>query len=900
METNQFSLPAEHNVVIKDMCKVFSSLDGLTEISFAEQGSSKFNRSEYFKEISADQLKSLLNYDTNLAFLAECDELSINANIECKTFRQSKNQSIPRKSIISFDIDFKDFIKNFKAYSPEKRQTMIESIGVKVAKKASELKIPIWILNSSGNGLHIHFKRSTPLNINSTKEYKESYLIWIKLLQQALGNDLAFDSSCSNPARIMRLPTSTNWKAKNSPAPTTIIFHNPEADASGFLQVKQRNRAVKCRLTLDSILKYFNYKKMETLKEVNGQKVCSSPFSTDSTPSFYFYEDKQVFYDFSVSSGGSVIDLVGKLANLDPSKDRREILQTIDKISGKPKTQKASRFFIGKDGLWYGKSIEKDSQPIWICSPIEVKAATRDKENEAWGRILSFPDQDGKIKTWLMPMELLAGDGLELRKILLSKGLKISSNRNARSLLLEYLLSTDAPERACCVRQIGWHENNFIMPNSRYGKDASDIYLQRNGDFSCFHTQGTLDEWKTLVAEPCKGNSRLIFSLSAAFAPPLLKPIGQESGGFHFVGSSSIGKTLMLRLASSVWGGGGVAGYLRKWRSTVNGLESLAEDRNDCLLTLDEISEISAKDAALATYMLANGSGKKRMTKEGYTQESAEWRTLFLSSGELSLSQHLMESGEKHRGGQFVRLIEIEADAGKNLGIFDKVPKEINPSLFADKLRLASEKLHGTPIDHYLKRLVDTKEEELISLYSETLKHISSDRKTGQYSRVQKRFALVATGGVLAAKMDILPFPEIEVIESIKKCFKSWVGLHSDHPDFESDKIISSIRHYLQTNGTAHFPIWNGNKSEFQNLKCLGYRIKNDNGCYSWLILNEVMRNEVCKGFDFRKAIKVLKDNKFLLTKNNKSSIPLRLPQFGLVRVYQINSDILCDTSDIA
>ena len=47
-----------------------------------------------------------------------------------------------------------------------------------------------------------------------------------------------------------------------------------------------------------------------------------------------------------------------------------------------------------------------------------------------------------------------------------------------------------------------------------------------------------------------------------------------EGGGLNFRGPSSIGKTTLLQVGGSVWGGGGLAGYVPTWRTADNGLES--------------------------------------------------------------------------------------------------------------------------------------------------------------------------------------------------------------------------------------------------------------------------------------------------------------------------------------
>ncbi len=88
-----------------------------------------------------------------------------------------------------------------------------------------------------------------------------------------------------------------------------------------------------------------------------------------------------------------------------------------------------------------------------------------------------------------------------------------------------------------------------------------------------YRTQGTLIEWQIHVAKHCVGNSRLILAVSSAFAAMLLHHAGMESGGLHFVGESSIGKTTALRIAASVYG---APDYLHRWRATTNGIEALA------------------------------------------------------------------------------------------------------------------------------------------------------------------------------------------------------------------------------------------------------------------------------------------------------------------------------------
>jgi putative DNA primase/helicase len=61
-------------------------------------------------------------------------------------------------------------------------------------------------------------------------------------------------------------------------------------------------------------------------------------------------------------------------------------------------------------------------------------------------------------------------------------------------------------------------------------------------------------------------------------------------------------------------------------------------------------------------YMLADGAGKNRAGAAGGLRRKPTWRTLYLSSGEVSLEQHMRTAGKVMKGGQEVRLIPIPAE----------------------------------------------------------------------------------------------------------------------------------------------------------------------------------------------------------------------------------------------
>ncbi|MFN9977202.1 MAG: DUF927 domain-containing protein, partial [Phycisphaerae bacterium] len=86
----------------------------------------------------------------------------------------------------------------------------------------------------------------------------------------------------------------------------------------------------------------------------------------------------------------------------------------------------------------------------------------------------------------------------------------------------------------------------------------------------------------------------------------MLALVGAEGGGIHYRGPSSCGKSTLLQAAGSVFGGGGLRGWVRSWRATDNALESVAAAHCDLPLLLDEMGEAGADTVAAAAYMLAD------------------------------------------------------------------------------------------------------------------------------------------------------------------------------------------------------------------------------------------------------------------------------------------------------
>ena len=318
------------------------------------------------------------------------------------------------------------------------------------------------------------------------------------------------------------------------------------------------------------------------------------------------------------------------------------------------------------------------------------------------------------------------------------------------------------------------------MPDAVYGPEGLDeICLQAEVRENPFAVKGSLDDWRGAVGELIRGNSRLVFGVSAALAAPLLDLVGQDSGGFHLVGSSSTGKTTCLHVAASVAGGGGMRGGLKQWRTTDNALESVAVLHCDAPLFLDEVGQAAPRVVAEAAYMLANGQGKSRANKNGVTGKVHEWRVLFMSSGEVGLVDKIEEDPMlKAMAGQRVRLVDIPIDAGAGYGAFEDLHGASDGDEFARRLKEASTAFYGTPYRAFVQALTDDRDGS-IAMIRELMAEFEVGNcpkgADGQVSRVCQRFALVAAAGELARQKDIIPLEVGEAGFAAARCFGAWL-----------------------------------------------------------------------------------------------------------------------------
>ena len=552
------------------------------------------------------------------------------------------------------------------------------------------------------------------------------------------------------------------------------------------------------------------------------------------------------------------------------------------------------------DGIYY--EVERKDGGIdydWVCSHIEVRAMTRSAEGKDWGRLLVITDADGIDHWWPMPMGTMSGSGEEYRRELLSQGLRIAAGKGVPRLH-DFLSLSNPKNRVRCVLRIGWHGRCFVLPDTVLGEaDGEPVLLQGSTGENRFLVAGTLEDWQKSVGQLCVGNSRLVFSVSAALAGPLLYPVNAESGGFHLIGGSSMGKTTALRVGGSVCGGGGLRGYIRQWRATDNGLEAVATGHCDTLLCLDEMSQVDGHTAGEVAYMLANGQGKVRARRDGKGRSPQEWRTLFLSTGEVGLAEKVAEDGRKKiTAGQAVRVVDIPADAGVGLGLFEDLHGAENGDQFARKLGDATEKTYGAPLRSFLQQLslrLDEATPLVTGFIKEFVEKYCPKNANGQVRRVCARFGLVAAAGELGIVFGVLPWPPDEAKRAAMVCFQAWLDRRGGSGAAEVQAGIAQVVAFFEAHGTSRFEVWGSGPSENKIINRAGLRRKNENGEWDYYVFPSTLKEHLCRGFDVKMLLTELCQQGMLIPgENNKFSKSLSPPGFGKkIRLYHFSADVL-------
>ncbi len=566
-------------------------------------------------------------------------------------------------------------------------------------------------------------------------------------------------------------------------------------------------------------------------------------------------------------------------------------------VAAQLQTQLAEKigFFTSPDtGLvWRAGTPSGEITETLIGNHLEAIGYCQSPTGDGAAVVLKFKTIHHQTATYLMPRETLAGDGSEIVAELMRRS--YSFKRGEKNKLLDYLhgLGVEIQQLYVLNPTTGYVELNgqksFVLPHATIGDEQLRFQTFEPPKDHPYQAKGTLESWQENVGRYATGNSRLVFGLSMAFGGPLLELLDLQGGGLNFYGGTSKGKTTAVQAAASV--AGHPDKVVRSWRATDNGLEAVAAEHNNLTLILDELKECHPKVVDQASYLLANGVGKQRANRSGGKQTPKTWRLLFLSTGEMPFVDYLKGHGLAIKGGQEIRMIDVDAIAGEH-GVFENLHRFKDGAALSNHLKSATRQHHGTALIAFLAALVERINNGGIeAVKSDFLDYRAALMPDGAVDpavgRAIERFALVALAGELAIEFGVLPVPAAEPLAAAKTLLQTWLDLRGSTGSHDLKQALERVEALLRENyhsGLVQLDTTSDAK-DFPKGSMLGYRKLTG----EILILPSVYRDQLCQGVDRKLLTQELIAKGWLKTDKNDTPQTAHWVEGKTQRFYQFS-----------
>jgi len=195
------------------------------------------------------------------------------------------------------------------------------------------------------------------------------------------------------------------------------------------------------------------------------------------------------------------------------------------------------------------------------------------------------------------------------------------------------------------------HGNRIICPVEEEPKLTFNPESDENGILSAYRESGNVEIW-VATAQKLGEYPIAAFGVLAGFVAPFVTDLKlQQNPIIDFAGSSSTGKTTLLRFIASAWGypPESHGGLIRSWNATQVFLERLSHLTTDLPIFLDECHNANPKQVQSIIYQYSNGTGRGRGTKEGGVQKVVHYKGVMFSAGEQRLADVSLFDGAQAR-----------------------------------------------------------------------------------------------------------------------------------------------------------------------------------------------------------------------------------------------------------
>ena len=336
------------------------------------------------------------------------------------------------------------------------------------------------------------------------------------------------------------------------------------------------------------------------------------------------------------------------------------------------------------------------------------------RESEEWGKVIKFANKDKLVRKEIVTATMLHNDLKGVIGRLANLGMFITGKPDGRLAFAEYLLlEEETDKRATVASSTGWIEIGgqlvFVLPDEIIGAalDEQVILGQRRRRAIC----APRDAGR---AGATRSPSRLA-TISCRASPSRPRYPGRcciwaasRAASLHLHGSSSFGKTTMLRMAASSWGSGADNGFVRSGGPPTTLLRRRWRPLTTRCCRWTSIGQADPRAVGRWSTWSPVRPAKRRMSRDATVKPSHQWRTLVLVvRGEADRRPARRGPSKRAHAGQLVRAIDIKVE--RKQGAFDQSADILDASAFANSETRRLDLLRGAAGPEFVRLLIDAK-----------------------------------------------------------------------------------------------------------------------------------------------------------------------------------------------
>lgn len=418
------------------------------------------------------------------------------------------------------------------------------------------------------------------------------------------------------------------------------------------------------------------------------------------------------------------------------------------------------------------------------------------------------------------------------------------TSENAKSLV-KYLseienLNKDLIKSNTSTSKLGWIGKVLMPYSDEYVFDNEDDMPKLREKFG---ESGKLQDWIDFFKERRKYNSITRVIMAGAVASILLKRIKQNGFTLHIWGTTEYGKTVACMVGQSIFGnpnqcaGNGIG---INFNLTAAGLEYRLGIYNNIPLFINEMQhQKDAKDYDKLLFLVAEGKGKSKSTKNGGIAKENYWNNIVITNGEKNIIK------SNSNAGAYNRCISLE--------IKDYSFEEL--SEVAD----FTKENYGTPIREILKHLDKYDCKKIFKDFLQSLENVDTTNK-------QKILAATLMLGDKIMTDIIFKDNYYIKLEDIQEALisKSQIAVEERALEVIRDWYISEKRHFV------------GDKEDDKDDKLEIYGRKMADGYVAFIpsILRERLNDN---GFDYMEVVNAWKRKNYIRFSDKKNTKPVRI-----------------------